>query len=241
MVAPFDETLSNHEGRRGEHFEIQNSKFEIRATLVTMLSALLVAGAGLLGANSMAHDPLSPEPANMQANKAASASAKLFDVELTNQEGKKARFKSDVIGDRIVVLDNIYTNCTTICPILTTIMTNVHHRLGDRAGKEVALVSLSVDPGTDTPQRLNAYARRHKAVWNLWTGPKANMDQVLKGLGIYTPEYNDHPSSILVGDGKTGEWTRFYGFASPEQIVKKVDELLLARQSASLKREAGKQ
>jgi protein SCO1/2 len=114
-------------------------------------------------------------------------------------------------------------------------MVSVQSKIGVRAGKDVSLVSLSVDPVTDTPARLRAYARRHKAAWNLWTGPKPAMDQVLKGLGIYTPDYIDHPSSILVGDGRTGEWTRFYGFASPEQIVKKVDELLSARQSAAVK------
>jgi protein SCO1/2 len=186
----------------------------------------------LFSAGSLAHETHGSHAATTQAVKAASANVKLLDLELTNQEGKKAKFRSDVIGDRIVVLDNIYTSCTTICPILTTIMVNVQSRIGERAGKEVSLVSLSVDPVTDTPARLRTYARRHKASWNLWTGPKPAMDQVLKGLGIYTPDYIDHPSSILVGDGRTGEWTRFYGFASPEQILKRVDELLSARQSA---------
>ncbi len=238
MLAPFDETYSNHEGRQGGHFEIRNSKFEIfKATLVTMLSALLVAGVGLFGTNSFAqdHELHGPQPAQLQLGKATSIRVRLLDLELTNQERKTARFKSDMIGNRIVVLDNIYTNCTTICPILTAIMVNVHHKIGVRAGNEVSLVSLSVDPATDTPQRLKAYARRHKAVWNLWTGPKASMDQVLKGLGIYTPDFIDHPSSILVGDGESGEWTRYYGFASPEQIVKRVDELLAARPNTNLK------
>jgi protein SCO1/2 len=205
--------------------------------LSTALRALLALVAGLFGAESLAHDHEAhgPQAAKIQTVRAASSSVKLLDLELTNQEGKTARFKSDVIGDRIVVLDNIYTSCTTICPIVTTIMVSVHSKIGVRAGKEVSLVSLSVDPVTDTPARLAAYARRHKAAWTLWTGPKPAMDQVLKGLGIYTPDYIDHPSSILVGDGRTGEWTRFYGFASPEQIMKKVDELLSARRSTTVK------
>ncbi|MBI2959015.1 MAG: SCO family protein [Betaproteobacteria bacterium] len=198
--------------------------------------ALLAPGAGLFGANSFAHEHEAhrAQPAASQAGKAAAASVRLIDRELTNQDGKSARFKSDVVGERIVVVDNIYTSCTTICPILTTIMVNVHNKIGERARKEVSLVSLSVDPVTDTPQRLRAYARRHKAQWNLWTGSKTAMDQVLKGLGIYAPDYTDHPSSILVGDGKTGEWTRFYAFASPEQILKRVDELLAARQNTTI-------
>lgn len=220
---------------------MNNGKFAFRAFGSTTLSGLLAVNAGLFSANGLAHDHKvhGPQAAKTQAVKAASAKVRLLDLALTNQEGEDARFKSDVIGDRIVVLDNIYTSCTTICPIVTTIMSNVHSKIG-RAGREVSLVSLSVDPVTDTPQRLRAYARRHKAAWNLWTGPKPAMDQVLKGLGIYTPDYTDHPSSILVGDGRTGEWTRFYGFASPEQIVKRVDELLSARQSAVGKTGASK-
>jgi protein SCO1/2 len=205
--------------------------------LSTTLRALLALVAGLSGTGGLAHDHAAhgPHAAKTQAVKAASSSVKLLDLELTNQEGKTAKFKNDVIGDRIVVLDNIYTSCTTICPVVTTIMVSVQSKIGVRAGKDVSLVSLSVDPVTDTPARLRAYARRHKAAWDLWTGPKPAMDRVLKGLGIYTPDYIDHPSSILVGDGRTGEWTRFYGFASPEQIVQKVDELLSARQSAAVK------
>jgi protein SCO1/2 len=204
-------------------------------TASIVLRALLAAGTGVFGASSLAHDHDADrlEPGTAQAVKAASTRVRLVDLALTNQEGKTVKFKSEVIGERIVVLDNIYTSCTTACPILTTVMVNVHHRIGARAGKEVSLVSLSVDPVTDTPQRLRAYAHRHKAAWDLWTGPKPAMDQVLKGLGIYTADFTDHPSSILVGDGKTGQWTRFYGFVSPEQIVKRVDELLAARQHTS--------
>lgn len=221
---------------------MKDGKSGFKAIALTSASGLLWLHAGLFSASSLAHDHQShgPQAATTQAVKASSAKVRLLDLELTNQQGKTARFRSDVIGDRIVVLDNIYTNCTTICPILTTTMVNVYSRIGERAGKEVSLVSLSVDPVTDTPQRLRAYARRHKAAWNLWTGPKPAMDQVLKGLGIYTPDYIDHPSSILVGDGRTGEWTRFYGFASPEQIASRVDELLSARQSTAVKRGANR-
>lgn len=216
---------------------MRNSGFELKVAVLKGLRALLVVAAGSFGTNSLAHDHQfhGPQAAKTTAGMAASAKVKLLDLELINQEGKTARFRTDVIGDRIVVLDNIYTSCTTICPIVTAIMVNVHSRIGERAGSEVSLVSLSVDPVTDTPQRLRAYARRHKAAWNLWTGTKPAMDQLLKGLGIYTPDYIDHPSSILVGDARTGEWTRFYEFANPEQIVKRVEELLSARQGAMVK------
>lgn len=207
----------------------------------TALAALAMMGALLLAGAARAYDS-ARDASHHQAEmgKAKLANVKLLDLELIDHEGRRARFKSDVIGDRVIVLDNIYTTCTTICPVLTAIMGSVHQKLGERAGKEVSLVSLSVDPVTDTPQRLKAYARRHKVAWNLWTGQKAAMDQILKGLGIYTPDFTDHPSSILVGDGKTGTWTRYFGFASPDQIVEKVNEFLSARQGAVSKAGGGR-
>jgi len=89
-----------------------------------------------------------------------------------------------------------------------------------------------VDPVNDTPQRLQAYARRHRSKWDFWTGQKPTVDKILEGLGAYTPDFTDHPSLVLVGDAKSGNWTRFFGFVSPEQIVARVDQLLAARQNA---------
>ena len=101
---------------------MKNGKFVFRAFVSTSLSGVLAVNAGLFSANSLAHDHKvhGPQAAKTQAVKAASAKVKLLDLEVTNQEGKTARFKSDVIGDRIVVLDNIYTSCTTICPVVTS-------------------------------------------------------------------------------------------------------------------------
>jgi protein SCO1/2 len=57
------------------------------------------------------------------------------------------------------------------------------------------------------------------------TGQKGSVDRVLEGLGLYSADFAAHPAAFLVGDGKSGQWTRFYGFASPEQILGKVNEL----------------
>ena len=74
------------------------------------------------------------------------------------------------------------------------------------------LVSVSVDPVRDTPQRLKAYAATHKAKpgWIWLTGGKRSMDELLDGLGAYTPNFENHPAMVLVGDGRTGEWLMHY-------------------------------
>jgi protein SCO1/2 len=57
-------------------------------------------------------------------------------------------------------------------------------------------------------------------------------NEVLKAFGAYTPNFADHPPLVLVGDAKTGQWLRFYGFPSAEQLVKAVAELTAARGKA---------
>ncbi|HEX9204900.1 MAG TPA: SCO family protein [Candidatus Deferrimicrobiaceae bacterium] len=158
---------------------------------------------------------------------------KLDDQPLLDQDGKTVRFRTDVVGDRIAVVDTFFTSCGLICPILGAIMMDLQEQLGTRLGSDVALVSISVDPVTDIPPRMKQYAAQWEARpgWFFLTGGTANVEQVLKGLGLYTANFVDHPSTFLVGDGKTGEWTRFYGFATPEQLMEKVTELTKKRKS----------
>jgi protein SCO1/2 len=162
---------------------------------------------------------------------------KLHDLELLDQDGRKVRFRSDVIGDRIVVIDSFFTTCGLICPILSAIFADLQEQLGDRLGKEVSLVSISVDPTTDIPPRLKEFAGTWEAKpgWVFLTGQKQTVDRVLDGdgLGLYSADFTAHPAAFLVGDGKNGGWTRFYGFATPEQIMGRIDELSAGRRAVA--------
>ena len=172
---------------------------------------------------------------NKPAEAPKSTRVDLLDHTLVDQDGQRVKFVSDVIGDRIVVMDFVYTNCTTVCPVLSALLGQVQGQLGDQLGEDVVLVSMSVDPVRDTPQRLKAYAGRYKAQpgWVWLTGAKRTMDEVLDGLGAYSPNFVDHPSMVLVGDGRTGEWSRFFGFPSPDRIMEQVNTLQAARQTAA--------
>ena len=156
-----------------------------------------------------------------------SAEVELRDRPLVNQHGEEVMFVSDVIGDNIVVMDFVYTTCTTICPVLSALFNQVQTKLGDAVGDDVRLVSMSVDPIRDTPQRMNAYSAKHNAGegWLWLTGPKPVVDEVLTGVGAYTTNFEDHPTMVLIGDGRTGEWKRLFGFPNPDRIVKIVNEM----------------
>ena len=172
---------------------------------------------------------------NKPAERAKSTEVDLLDRTLVDQDGRQVKFVSDVIADKIVVMDFIYTTCTTVCPVLSALLGQVQGRLGDQLGGDVVLVSVSVDPTRDTPQRLKAYAARYQAQpgWIWLTGPKRTMDEVLDGLGAYSPDFENHPSMVLVGDGRSGEWSRFFGFPSSDRIMDQVNALQAARQTAA--------
>ena len=159
----------------------------------------------------------------------------LPDTALTDHRGKTARFKSQLLGDRLVLVNFIYTTCTTVCPAHSALFADVQQRLGERAGRDVALVTLTVDPVRDTPLRLKEFSAPYQpgAGWSFLGGRKQNVDEVLKALDAYTPNFVDHPAAVLVGDPRTGEWTRFFGFPSSAQLLARVDELQAARQAAT--------
>lgn len=196
----------------------------------------LVAGILVLPAATMAdEDPHAKHRAMMKqkSQAAESVDVDIRDRMLINQYGEDVKFATDVVGDNIIVMDFVYTTCTTICPVLSALFSQVQTKLGDSVGGEVRLVSVSVDPVRDTPQRLKAYSEKHRAGegWFWITGPKPAVDDVLTGLGAYTTNFEDHPTMVLVGDGRTGEWKRLFGFPNPDRIVQIVSDLREKRQA----------
>lgn len=173
------------------------------------------------------HAPVAAKPAG-------TVRVKLPDVALTDQHGRTARFKSEFVADRLVVVNFVYTTCTTVCPVQSALFADLQQRLGERAGRDVSLLSVTVDPLRDTPVRLKEFAAQYQAGpgWSFLGGPKQAVDEVLKAFKVYTPNFADHPAVVLVGDPRTGEWTRFSGFPGSQQILARVNQLQAARPGA---------
>jgi protein SCO1/2 len=155
---------------------------------------------------------------------------------LVDASGKRLRLAQDVIGERIAVVNFIYTTCTTVCPVASATFQQLQRRLAGALGKEVVLVSVSIDPLRDTPDRLGEYAARYEAGdgWVWLTGAKADVDNVLKGFGAYTPNFEDHPAMVLIGDARGGAWTRFFGFPAVDQLLGRVEAMRTEREAAQL-------
>ena len=81
-------------------------------------------------------------------------------VELTTQDGKKVRFYDDLIKGKVVAIELIYTTCKYNCPLETARLVQLQKLLGDRMGKDIFFISITIDPAHDTPEVLKAYAEK---------------------------------------------------------------------------------
>jgi protein SCO1 len=215
-------------------------KGELMSKALGFVMAMALAGAALLGdmraaATHDAHHHAAPAD-----TKPTSARVTLHELQLLDADGQAVRFKSEAVGNRIVVVDFIYTSCTTICPVTSAVFAEVQkhliERLGERFGPDVKLITLTVDPATDTPERLKDYAGNFgsPAGWLWLTGEKPKVNKVLAGLGAYAADFTRHSGAVLVGDARSGDWTRFYGIPNARDIADRVEQLLAARGTASL-------
>jgi len=150
------------------------------------------------------------------------------DTHLLTQDGRQVRFYTDVLQGKIVIISFFYTNCTDVCPILMHNLQDVQDRLGDRFGRDVFFVSISVDPEDDTPEVIGKFSRRYnaKAGWMFLTGKKEDVDRVVQKLGQYSPEFEDHSMLFLLGDVKNARWRKIRGDLPPGNVTSLVFELL---------------
>ena len=164
-----------------------------------------------------------------QQQPAPSATAKYFsDVELINQDGQKMRFYSDVLKGKVVIINAFFSTCTSVCPPMNRNLEKIQDALGDRLGKEVFLVSISVDPETDTPTRLKDYSRRFHAKpgWLFLTGKKENVDWALYKLGQYVETKNDHTTVLIIGNEPKGLWKKAFGLAKSDELIRIVGDVI---------------
>jgi protein SCO1/2 len=117
---------------------------------------------------------------------------------------------SDLLKDKVVVINPFFGTCTGACPKMSGVLSGLQERLGDHLGKDVFLLSFSVDPETDTPEKLKQYAQQFHAKpgWLFLTGKKENVDFALSKLGQKIARKEDHSIIFIVGNNRTGLWKK---------------------------------
>ena len=181
-----------------------------------------------------------PAPTTEPFDITAAATSKITipDVAVVDQNGKQVRFYSDLVKGKVVAINFVFTSCKAACPILGAGFAKLQETLDDRLGREVSLISVSVDPMVDRPERLKEWAARFHARpgWTFVTaaeGRKADLDALLKALQVYTPEKTDHAQTVLVVDGDTLEGCTSRKLASTDELEAMVGEVLKVRNGRS--------
>ena len=159
-------------------------------------------------------------------DKGALTAPRIPDIDVYDQSGKRLKFYTDLVKGKTVAVNFIFTTCTTICPPLSATFRRVQQQLAEAGAADVQLISVSVDPVTDTPERMRDYAAKFKAGpgWTFVTGDKLEIDSLLRALGSAVADKNEHTPSVLVGNDAAGKWTRTYGLSSPAALVKIIRE-----------------
>jgi protein SCO1 len=166
-----------------------------------------------------------PKTSTTPVDSSAISSLRIPDVTIQDQNGKSLNFYSDLVKDKVVAINFVFTTCTAICPSLTATFRRVQQQLAEQPFK-AQLISISVDPTIDTPERLHDFAAKFKAEtgWTFVTGSTADIGSLLQEFGVAVANKNDHTPMILIGNDKAGYWTRAYGLSSPTSLVKLITD-----------------
>ncbi|WP_175649765.1 SCO family protein [Pseudomonas sp. Marseille-P9899] len=198
----------------------------------------LVLGACLwiLASVAMAHDGHAPSAPAESAPAAPppsvgthDAQAYFTDTELLDQNGRRLRFYSDVLKDKVVLLNVIFTHCNDACPLITRKLREVREALGEKAG-EVTFISISSDPANDTPQVLKRFAEQQGVDgpnWLFLTGAQADIDRVLARLGHILPSPEQHSTQLIAGDVAGKRWSKIRPDAPPTAIAQRLQLMTL--------------
>lgn len=178
------------------------------------------------GAHPVQQGNTAPQPTGTAEQ---SAAHKYFtDVVLVNQNGEKMRLYSDLLQGKVVIINSFFATCQGSCLPLNRNLEKVQQAMGDHIGKDVFIVSISVDPTVDTPASLKEYAKKLHARpgWYFLTGDKQNVELALTKLGQFVSDKQDHLNIFIIGNERTGLWKKAFGLAQSEELVKVVESVL---------------
>ena len=146
---------------------------------------------------------------------------------LVTQDGQAARFYDDLVRGRVVMVNFAYTRCTGSCPRSTAQLVEVQRLLGERFGRDVTLLTLSLDPENDAPDAMRQYIAAHggRLGWTWLTGRRADLEAIRRFVGftdrdpVLDADRTRHTTLVLLGNDRTGRWSTVPALIRPQLIV----------------------
>lgn len=155
-------------------------------------------------------------------------------LEVIDQDGNRLRFYDDVLKDKVVAINFIFTNCQGACPLMTQNLSMVRDMLGVELGTDIHFVSISIDPVRDTPAAMKEFAETHRADqdgWRFVTGDPDNLAHIVKRLGQYNDDVEAHSTLLIAANVRTAHWTKIPPNVPPNGVVERL-RLLIEEDSA---------
>lgn len=199
---------------------MRNDRREVFACLAAGLTAAALAPVAARGARQN-EAPASPS-AGLAHTQASWLRRHFPNVPLRTHDGRAVRFYDDLVKGKKILINFTYTNCTQTCPLTTQNLRRVQEMLGDRMGKDIFMVSLSLDPDRDTAATLKEYAEHNNAGpgWTFATGSRKDIDAIRRRLGLYdNPDFTQHMGLLTFGNEPAGKWAATFALDKAENIV----------------------
>lgn len=197
-----------------------------RTILVGVFSFLLI---GLVAAGVF----LFGKPASFRGTVYTEPYPPAPEIELTRDDG--SNFRLSEMHGKIVLLFFGYTSCPDICPTTMAELKTALEKIGEADAKNVKVVFVTVDPGRDTPQRVQEYVNHFNKDFIGLSGPEGTLSRIWNDYGVFREIVQgtsaagylvDHTARVTMID-QAGNLRVSYGFETPvEDIVHDLKLLL---------------
>lgn len=186
----------------------------------------------LLTGSALAPLALLPPLAGAAAPPASPASRVVLpNVALTTHENRRVRFYDDLVrGNRIVVINFMYAQCSDICPGATANLALVQQALGTRVGRDVFMYSITLEPRKDSPAILAHYARGFgvQPGWEFLTGQPADIERLRRALRFVQRDpaldrdKTQHTGMLRIGNEALDRWIACPTLMKPAQLAREI-------------------
>lgn len=197
-----------------------------RRHLLTGLGAAALAGLGLPALRGVGRGPEQDRRGSVNAGP-------LPNVRLYTHHGQEVRFYDDLVRGKVVAINLMYADCDGICPTATSNLLRVQEMLGERAGRDVFLYSITLQPEHDSIDHLRHYAAMHgvKDGWLFLTGAPMDIRHLRYRLGFYDPDplldgdKATHTGMVRIGDDRYDRWTMAPSLGGPDPILTTINHV----------------
>jgi protein SCO1/2 len=170
-----------------------------------------------------------PPPAR-PAWQRTTARYRIPDVGLVRADGARVRLRRELDDGKPVILNFVFTSCAAVCPVMSATFAQLQRRLADDPG-QAHLISISIDPEEDTPERLRDFARSLHAgpQWSFYTGTLEASIAAQRAFDAYRGDKMNHVPVTFLRAAPDQPWVRLEGFATAEAIVAEYRQLRAGR------------